>query len=466
MTKSNPFEEFAARMRQAGSSEAAIRSFQNNYECLLAGHTGLIPEKEILPVAELPRFENLPAASERAPQALAHTVLVKLNGGLGTGMGLEQAKSLLEVRSGWCFLDIIAKQVLHLRASYRIPLRFLAMNSFNTSRDTLNHLRKYPDLGQPADLELLQNQVPKVDAATWQPVRWPAAPQLEWCPPGHGDIYPSLLGSGWLDRLLAEGMEFLFVSNSDNLGATLDLSILEYFANSGMPFLMEVAERTPSDRKGGHLAVRGNKLVLRESAQCPEPDLAAFQDITKHRFFNTNNLWIRLDALRDSLRANGGFLPLPLIKNAKTVDPRDKLSPPVFQLESAMGAAIECFPNAGALVVPRERFAPVKTTSDLFLLRSDVYQITNDWRITLTSDQPSQPPTISLDPKHYGLVNQLDEKTAKGIPSLKHCLELIVEGPVFFDPGTVVRGKVKVRNSTNLPKSLLAGEYADRTVDL
>lgn len=76
------------------------------------------------------------------------------------------------------------------------------------------------------------------------------------CPPGHGDIYPSLLGSGMLERLLSEGIQYLFVSNSDNLGATLDLQLLQHFASSGAPFMMEVCERTAADKKGGHLARR------------------------------------------------------------------------------------------------------------------------------------------------------------------------------------------------------------------
>jgi UDP-N-acetylglucosamine pyrophosphorylase len=465
-TKTNHFQEFADRMRTAGSSEAAIRSFQSNYESLLRGETGMIPEADLTPIETLPHFKGLPPAGTKAREALARTVLVKLNGGLGTSMGLEKAKSLLEVRDGLCFLDVIARHVLYLREKHGVPLRFLLMNSFSTSQDSLNRLGSYPALGQLSGLELLQNQVPKVDASNFQPIRWPSAPQLEWCPPGHGDIYPSLLGSGWLDRLLAEGMNFLFVSNSDNLGATLDLQILEYFAQSGMPFLMEVAARTPSDRKGGHLARRGDKLVLRESAQCPEADLAEFQNIDKHRFFNTNNLWIRLDALRDSLRSQGGFIALPLIKNAKTVDPRDKNSPAVFQLESAMGAAIECFPGAGALVVPRARFVPVKTTSDLFVLRSDAYRITEDWRIVLNQDANAQPPQVNLDPDHYRLVDQLDQSLVGGIPSLKACAELSVKGPVIFDKGAVLRGKVTLENPGHEPRRLAPRDYGDCKVNV
>lgn len=88
------------------------------------------------------------------------------------------------------------------------------------------------------------------------PVEWAANRHLEWCPPGHGDLYSALYGSGKLDALLAEGVKYMFVSNSDNLGATLDLDLLTYFAQSGMPFMMECCRRTEADKKGGHLALR------------------------------------------------------------------------------------------------------------------------------------------------------------------------------------------------------------------
>lgn len=465
MVQTSPFQEFAEKMRSAKVSDAAIRAFENSYSNLVAGQTGLIAENDIQPVTELPRFEQLADSGTDAKSLLAQTVVLKLNGGLGTSMGLEKAKSLLPIKDGLTFLDFIAKQILFLRERYKSPLRFLLMNSFSTSEDTRNFLKKYPQLGEPKSLELMQNAAPKVDAKTLRPISWPNDPELEWCPPGHGDLYPSLLGSGLLDRLLADGVKFMFVSNSDNLGASLDLKLLSYFAESNKPFLMEVCERTASDKKGGHLAQRNGKLLLRESAQCPESDMDSFQDIERHRFFNTNNLWVRLDQLKKALDQNGGYIPLPMIKNAKTVDPRDKNSPKVFQLETAMGAAIECFDNAGAMVVPRSRFAPVKTTADLLTLRSDAYDVTEDSRLELSSTCGGMPPTIDLDSEHYKLVDQLDEKLTGGAPSLKRCRELKVQGPVGFQSGNVLIGKVELKNPGKL-KPLPAGEYKDRLVDL
>jgi len=136
-----------------------------------------------------------------------------------------------------------------------------------------------------------------VDAETKDPAQYPENRGMEWCPPGHGDIYASLLGSGMLDRLLQAGIKYLFVSNSDNLGASLDLDLLRYVAESGKAFVMECARRTEADKKGGHLCVRKSdgRLMLRESAMCPADDASSFQDVDRHKFFNTNNLWVNLE---------------------------------------------------------------------------------------------------------------------------------------------------------------------------
>merc|ERR1719362_2111675 len=160
--------------------------------------------------------------------------------------------------------------------------------------------------------------------------------------------------------------------------------------------MMEVAVRTDADKKGGHLArsKEGGGLLLRESAQCPDEDEKAFQDTSKYTFFNTNNLWVDLVALKDLFEKNAGTVPLPVIKNSKTVDPRDKASTKVVQLETAMGAAIGCFPGSSALVVDRSRFAPVKTTNDLLALRSDAYVITVDSRVMLHEKRNGIPPNI------------------------------------------------------------------------
>ena len=341
----------------------------------------MIRESEIEPLTELPDAAELPEAGS-AP--LDQVVVLKLNGGLGTSMGMTRAKSLIEVKEGLSFLDVIVRQVLHLRERHGASIPLLLMNSFATRDDTLAALEPYPELAiGDLPLDFVQGKVPKLRADDLEPVEWPADPALEWAPPGHGDVYTSLATSGMLGELLERGYRYLFLSNSDNLGAVLDPRILAWFASEGLPFVSESTDRTESDRKGGHLARRREDggLVLRETAQTTDEDMAAFEDIERHRFFNCNNIWVDLRALERTLAERDGVLGLPMIVNRKTVDPTDSSSPEVLQLETAMGAAIGVFEGAAALRVPRTRFAPVKTTNQLLVVRSDAYALADDWTV-------------------------------------------------------------------------------------
>ena len=435
-------EEMAARMREEGLPEIATRAFLRAARFVAGGGATTVADAELEPVSELPALGSLSAFEEAGRAAVKQACVIKLNGGLGTSMGLSKAKSLLPIREGMTFLDSIAQQVLHQRTELGIALPLLLMNSYRTREDSLEALEQYPDLAAGLPLDFVQHKVPRIDAATWRPVDWPADESLGWCPPGHGDLYIALKSSGMLETLRGRGIRYAFVSNADNLGAVLDLSILGFIASKGVPFLMEVAERTEADKKGGHLARKGGDLILREVAQCPEADLAAFQDVSVHRYFNTNNLWIDLEALENALAAAPDGLPLSVIRNEKQVDPKDSSSPRCYQLETAMGSAIECFSGAEAIVVPRERFAPVKTTNDLLELWSDAYTCLPDARMVPTDAEAKKARVIDLDPKFYKRVDQLLERFPDGAPSLAQCKRLRVRGDHRFGADVVVVGEV------------------------
>lgn len=441
------FAPVAQRMHAAGLPDVVIRTFAHYFDQLAAGHKGLIPEADIKPVSSLPGAEDITAGQiDLGREALPHTILLKLNGGLGTGMGLARAKSLLTVKEGYSILDIIARQA----REGGIPL--LLMNSFNTQEDTLAALAAYPDLDRGLPLDFLQHKVPKLLAANLRPAEWPADPDLTWCPPGHGDIYTALVTSGMLDRLLAAGYRTAFVSNSDNLGAVMDPGLLGYFVDQDLPFMMEVADRTEADRKGGHLAqTPSGQLLLRESAQCPPADEQAFQDIGKHRYFNTNNLWLNLPVLHDLLARQHGILGLPMICNTKTLDPRDPTSPPVYQLETAMGSAIAVFPGSGALRISKSRFAPIKKTNDLLDVRSDNYIITPDFQVRANPRRSLPRAVIDLDPTFYGFVDQLETRFPHGAPSLLACERLTIRGDIRFGRDVVLSGVVEMVNETERP---------------
>ena len=428
------------KMRADGVADAAIDVFAHYYRELEAGATGMLPEADIEPVADLPRADDLPDPPDGGKEALGRTVMIKLNGGLGTSMGMTRAKSLLEVKDGLTFLDIVVRQTQQLG----VPLAL--MNSFATSEDTQRFLReRYPD----ADVrEFLQNKEPKLLVDDLVPAEWPADPELEWAPPGHGDIYVALQASGMLRSLLDDGYEAAFVSNSDNLGAVLDPKLAAAFLDSRAPFLMEVVPRTKADRKGGHLARRreDGRLVLRETAQTPEEDREALQDVGRHRYGNTNNLWVNLVALDRVLGERSGVLGLPVIVNRKTVDPSDESSPEVFQLETAMGAAIEVFDGAEAIEVSRTRFAPVKTTNDLLVLRSDFYTLTEDVHVVPADGREPGSIFVDLDPDHYKLLRDFDARFPAGPPSLVRASRFVVRGDVTFGPDVAVEGETELES--------------------
>ncbi len=450
-------------MAAAGVDPVAIETFAHYYRLLEHGETGMMPESAIEPI-DMEALRDVEVADGDAADAIRTTAVIKLNGGLGTSMGMDRAKSLLCVRRGLSFLDLIARQVLHLRKEYDARLPLLFMNSFRTSGDTMEALARYEDLpvaGLP--LEFLQNKEPKLLAKDLSPVSWPNDPDLEWCPPGHGDLYTALRGTGVLDRLVEDGYDRVFVSNSDNLGAVPDARVAGWFATSGAPFAIEAVRRTANDRKGGHFARRKSdgRIVLRETAQTLPEDREMLADLDRHRFASTNNLWFDLRAMQEALDIRDGILGLPLIRNEKTVDPGDPSSPKVIQVETAMGAAIEVFPDSQLIEVGRDRFVPVKTTNDLLVVRSDVYDIGRDFAL----DQVAvEIPFVDLDGEHYKVVTEFDKRFPEGAPSMKKATSLTVDGDFTFGAHVQVVGDVELATEAaeRIPAdTVLTGDAAE-----
>jgi UTP--glucose-1-phosphate uridylyltransferase len=436
---------FISKMKTAGLQPVVIDTFAWYYNKVLTGDKGLIFNKDIRPVepreiADATEFDSFANAGKKAlPQA----VMIVLNGGLGTSMGLTCAKSLLEARDGKSFLEIIVQQA-EIR---RIRLAF--MNSFNTHADTLATLNLL-HLKQPP-LCFIQNKFPKILQSDFSPATWPNHPDLEWNPPGHGDIYAALYISGVLDQLLKDGVRYAFIANSDNLGATMDEALLGYFSEKALPFMMEVSLRTPLDFKGGHLAFhRDGRLILREVAQCPDDELNISRDISRYRYFNTNNIWINLEYVKKLIDIQGN-VRLPMILNPKNLNPRDDASPAVFQIETAMGSAISLFEGAAAVVVPRVRFYPVKKCNELLAIRSDCFTYSDACGLVVNPRRRIEPIQIDLDPKYYGKIDEFGKRFPYGPPSLLNCESLTVRGDVFFGNQIALKGNVVIRNSGSMP---------------
>ena len=453
----NPPDHVAAALAKAeawGARTADLAALRRRLLQLGEYQAGLLPSEVLQPLPDPPRLDELPAPEPgQAREALDRLVIIKLNGGLGTSMGLSGPKSLLEVKPGISFLDAFARQVLALRARHGARLPVVLMNSAALRGPSLDVLRHYDRLRVPGvPMDFLQGREPKIRADDLQPVQWPSDPELEWCPPGHGDIYTALAASGTLDALLGAGLRYAFVSNSSNLGALADARIATWLAAEQVPFALEAVRGTLADRKGGgHLARYEGRVVLRETAQVPDGDIAC-TDVEHWRWYNTNNIWIDLRALRELQAADPVAPALPLIINRKTVDPRDPASTPVIQLEWAMGAAIGSIPGAQVVHVPRSRSTSVKTTDDLLIMRSDAYELTSDGRMRPSFDGPG--PVVKLDKDFYKLLPDFEKRFPAGAPSLRRSGWFEVEGDVTFGAGVVAVGNVRVAG----PRHVLDGE--------
>ncbi|MHB8778441.1 MAG: UTP--glucose-1-phosphate uridylyltransferase [Anaerolineales bacterium] len=440
------FYNFEKKMRAEKLPNIAIQNFKYYYTQLIEGHTGLIHKSEVRPIESIANVETL---SEKITQigqaALPNIVTIKLNGGLGTSMGLDSAKSLIEVRKNLSLLDIVARQAMRLQ----IPL--VLMNSFGTRGDSLVLLKKYPNLHHnKIALDFMQHKIPKIRRSDLSPAVWEKDPDLEWCPPGHGDVYAALISSGMLDQLINSDIKYMLISNSDNLGGIVDTTILGYLVETNAPVLMEVADRTEMDKKGGFPVYRQDgSLLLWETAQCSPEEIDAYQDVHYFKYFNANNIWINVSNLKNEMQKNENNLRLPMIRNEKTIDVKDKSSTPVYCLETAMGSVISIFKGAQLIKVPRSRFCPIKMTNELLAVRSDAYVLTSDFRLILNPKREYSPPVINLDSRHYKFLVDFEARFPEEIPSLLNCKKLNIEGDVKFGKNVVLKGDVQLVNSTN-----------------
>lgn len=386
----------------------------------------VVPYDTIAPTPEDPaEVKNL----------LDKLVVLKLNGGLGTTMGCTGPKSVIEVRNGLTFLDLIVIQIENLNSKYGCNVPLLLMNSFNTHDDTQKIVEKY----SKSNVQILtfnQSQYPRLVVEDFMPLPCKGQSGKDgWYPPGHGDVFPSLKNSGQLDTLLSQGKEYVFVANSDNLGAIVDLKILNHLIKNKNEYCMEVTPKTLADVKGGTLISYEGKVQLLEIAQVPDEHVNEFKSIEKFKIFNTNNLWVNLGAIRRLVEADA--LKMEIIPNPKEVD-----GIKVLQLETAAGAAIRFFDHAIGINVPRSRFLPVKATSDLLLVQSDLYTLVDGFVIRNEARTNPANPTIELGPEFKKVGNFLSR--FKSIPSIVELDSLKVVGDVWFGANVVLKGKVSI----------------------
>ncbi|XP_062503277.1 UTP--glucose-1-phosphate uridylyltransferase-like [Corticium candelabrum] len=389
------------------------------------------------------KYEDLPELTtdpDAMKELLNKLVVLKLNGGLATSMGCTGPKSVISVRSGLTFLDLTVKQIERLNQDYKSDVPLVLMNSFNTHEDTLKVVRKYQRCGVKIST-FSQSRYPRINKESLLPI----ASHIDkenteaewWYPPGHGDVYAAFANSGLLEKFIKEGRELVFISNVDNLGATVDLRILASLLNHGgspSDFVMEVTDKTRADVKGGTLIKYEGKLRLLEIAQVPLEFQDEFKSMSKFKIFNTNNLWVNLKAM-DSLMKKKQ-LHMEVIVNNKMLGNGMK----VIQLETASGAAMKNFEKAHGINVPRSRFLPVKTTADLLLIMSNLYELKHGiLTVSPLRNFPSVP-LVKLG-THFKNVKDFLER----FPSSPDVLELdhlTVSGDVWFGKGITLKGTV------------------------
>nr|BAP47499.1 UDPG pyrophosphorylase [Gentiana triflora] len=388
-------------------------------------------DEVVVPYESLTPLSQDPAETKKLLDKL---VVLKLNGGLGTTMGCTGPKSVIEVRNGLTFLDLIVIQIETLNKKYGCNVPLLLMNSFNTHDDTLKIVEKYSN----SKIEIHtfnQSQYPRLVVEDFSPLPSKGNDGKDaWYPPGHGDVFPALFNSGKLDALLSQGKEYVFVANSDNLGAIVDLNILNHLIHNNNEYCMEVTPKTLADVKGGTLISYEGRVQLLEIAQVPDEHVNEFKSIEKFKIFNTNNIWVNLKAIKRLVEAD--TLKMEIIPNPKEVD-----GVKVLQLETAVGAAIRFFERAIGVNVPRSRFLPVKATSDLLLVQSDLYTLSDDGYVVRNPARtnPSNP-SIELGPEFKKVANFLGR--FKSIPSIVGLDSLKVTGDVWFGASIVLKGKV------------------------
>ncbi|XP_037940362.1 UTP--glucose-1-phosphate uridylyltransferase isoform X2 [Teleopsis dalmanni] len=379
--------------------------------------------------------------NEQIRKMLDKLVVIKLNGGLGTSMGCHGPKSVIPVRSDLTFLDLTVQQIEHLNKTYDANVPLVLMNSFNTDEDTEKIIRKYT--GFRVQIHTFnQSCFPRISRESFLPIAkdFDIDKDIDaWYPPGHGDFYDTFRSSGLLQKFLDEGREYCFLSNIDNLGATVDLNILNKLVGEERldkpEFVMEVTDKTRADVKGGTLIQFEDKLRLLEIAQVPKEHVDDFKSVKTFKFFNTNNIWAKLDAIDRVLRER--TLNMEIIVNNKTLENGLR----VIQLETAVGAAMKCFDGSIGINVPRSRFLPVKKTSDLLLVMSNLYHLKNGSLVMSPQRMFPTTPLVKLGENHFSKVKEFLGRFAN-IPDIIELDHLTVSGDVTFGRGVSLRGTV------------------------
>jgi len=399
-------------------------------------------------------------APEDIPTFLSQLIVIKLNGGRGLSLGLEHSKSRLVVSNDMTFMDIVVRQIEYLNDLYKVSIPLLLMNSFVTHEDSVKLTKKYENRNIKI-YHFKQSRFPRMRKDTLNPCcsDGKAIHPQEWNPPGSGDVFRSLKRSGYLDKFMKEGKKFAFISNVENIGGIpgrVDFKLLNLMKHSENDFLLEVCERISTDHQGGILCHESvlpsnenenpnsakerdpkesrERLGLLELSQVPVDKQSLFS-AKKYKYWNTNSIWIRLDALDEKLKTHS--LNLGIILKAVQTG-----SHGIVQFESPAATSIQSFSKAKLIVVPRYRYWDIKSTAALFLLQSNLYNVDpHTCRVALNETRQFDTiPLVRFGDTFRKFKDYI--RRFKQIPDITELDHLTVSGDVFFGSGVVLKGTV------------------------
>lgn len=392
-------------MLEEKKKEDEIRKAKGEEE---TGQSSSVCEKdEVILVA----YDNLAPLSQdirKTKEMLDKLVVVKFNGALGTSMGFNGPKSLIEIQEGVTLLDLVNQRIESLNAYYGCKVPLLLVNTNETHNATLKMLKKYS--GSNLDIHsFVQDQQPEL-----QSLDGPSDP---------GTAFLSLVNRATLDQLVSQGKEYALVVDTDNACALIDPKILNHLIQNNVEYCMEVTPATSTFSRTSLLSSQEGKFKLANIAQS-----ASKHCTRKFKFTDTRSVWVNLKAAKRLLETDA--MTTEKFSMSESADADDK--------ESAAGSAIQLFGERIGVNVPQHRYLPVNSTSDLLVLWSDVY--TYDKGI-LTQNR-SRNPSINLGPE-FEKVDDF-EKRFKSIPSIVGLESLKVTGDVWFGSGVTLKGRVTI----------------------
>ncbi|XP_052192369.1 UTP--glucose-1-phosphate uridylyltransferase-like isoform X2 [Diospyros lotus] len=346
-------------------------------------------------------------------------VVLKLNSGLGTEIGFDGPKSVIEICNGQTFLDLIVNQIESINSKHECNIPLILLNSIRTHDATLKVVEKYSK--RNIDINTLcerqSHPVNKQDSKN----------ELDF---DHQELFLSLKNSGTLDALLLQGKEYILVVKSDNFGAVIDSKILNHLIQNRIQYCMEVIPNISSDFEGSILHSHEGEFQLSDIAQMPQK-----HSLEKFKLLDTGNLWMNLKAVKRLFETDA--LTVESYPVSKKVSDDE-----ILLQDRRATSAMRFFHRTIGVNVPQSRFQPLMATSDLLLVQSDLYTYAEGILTRNNARVKPANPSIELGREFEKLSNF--RSRFKSIPSIIELDSLKVTGDVWFGAGITLKGKVTI----------------------